>query len=42
MATVTPENVIARPAVDMVMAMASSREAPAASSSRNLLTTNSE
>ncbi len=41
-ATVTPENVIARPAVDIDFAIASSRVAPAVSSSRNRLTTKSE
>ena len=41
-ATVNPENVIARPAVAIVVEIASSRLAPAASSSRNRLTMNSE
>ena len=41
-ATVMPENVIARPAVAIVVASASSRDAPFASSSRKRLTTNSE
>ncbi len=41
-ATVNPENVMARPAVAIVVAIASSRLEPAASSSRNRLTMNSE
>ena len=42
MATVMPEKVMARPAVDIAIAIASSRLAPAESSSRNRLTMNSE
>ena len=41
-ATVRPENVIARPAVAMVVAIAPSRLWPRASSSRKRLTMNSE
>jgi hypothetical protein len=41
-ATVRPENVIARPAVAIVVAIASSRLSPLASSSRKRLTMNSE